>query len=326
MPLDGTALVAGVTALAGIPVYAVIAAAFGALATNPLASVVQRRFRPELMLFFMLLASLYANAIWAPSLYARLGQLVISVMLAVALWQKVHDRIPYLLDPVDSPPRRVGLAEGLIAMLFFLVLQAVMGTVLAHSPLLPGARPLVAFAVAGGVVAGCSLLFLGKVPGLLAATGLIPDGTAPRRTLRRALLPGVLGGAVAGLFALAYLAALNHVEVLRAWKERVFPPTALDTPSLVALALLMVVAAPLFEEFIFRGLVFRGLRRSFRPGVAILASAALFALAHPAISFLPVLVLGGAAALSFERSRLLLTPIVAHAVYNAIVLSSRWFL
>ena len=52
----------------------------------------------------------------------------------------------------------------------------------------------------------------------------------------------------------------------------------------------------------------------------VFASAAVFAVVHPPISMLPVFVLGVATALSFERTRLLLVPMIVHAVYNAGIL------
>ena len=81
---------------------------------------------------------------------------------------------------------------------------------------------------------------------------------------------------------------------------------------------LALVAAPLFEEFIFRGLIFGGLRRSFGVWPATLASAAVFAIVHPAIAIAPVFVMGVCAALLYERTRSLLAPMLAHAVYNAL--------
>jgi membrane protease YdiL (CAAX protease family) len=49
-------------------------------------------------------------------------------------------------------------------------------------------------------------------------------------------------------------------------------------------------------------------------------SAAIFAIVHPPISVIPVFILGIAAAWSFERSKLLLSAVVTHAVYNAAIL------
>src|SRR5262249_43076873 len=89
---------------------------------------------------------------------------------------------------------------------------------------------------------------------------------------------------------------------------------------------LALVAAPLFEEFIFRGLIFGGLRRSFGLWPATLVSAAMFAIMHPAISMLPVFVMGVCAALVYERTRSLLAPMLTHAVYNACVLATQVWL
>jgi ABC-2 type transport system permease protein len=85
------------------------------------------------------------------------------------------------------------------------------------------------------------------------------------------------------------------------------------------LLLLTVVAAPLCEEFIFRGLIFGGLRRSMGLAPAMLMSAALFAIVHPPASTVPVFVLGLGTAFVYDRTRSLLGPMLVHAVYNAMV-------
>jgi ABC-2 type transport system permease protein len=87
---------------------------------------------------------------------------------------------------------------------------------------------------------------------------------------------------------------------------------------------LTVLAAPLCEEFIFRGLIFAGMRRSLPLLPALLVSAGLFAAVHPPMSMLPVFGLGIGAALAYERTRMLLAPIVVHAVYNAIVVGAQF--
>src|SRR5260370_24414357 len=83
---------------------------------------------------------------------------------------------------------------------------------------------------------------------------------------------------------------------------------------------LLIGAAPMLEEFLFRGLVFQGLRRTTGPPLAVLGSAALFALVHPPIAVIPVFGLGIAAAISFNKSKFLLAPILTHAIYNGCVL------
>jgi membrane protease YdiL (CAAX protease family) len=84
------------------------------------------------------------------------------------------------------------------------------------------------------------------------------------------------------------------------------------------------VAAPIFEEFIFRGLIFGGLRRSLGFGAAAVASAAIFAIVHPPASVIPVFGLGLCAAFVYERTRMLAGPMIVHAVYNAVVVGFQW--
>jgi ABC-2 type transport system permease protein len=48
----------------------------------------------------------------------------------------------------------------------------------------------------------------------------------------------------------------------------------------------------------------------------MLMSAALFAIVHPPVSMLPVFVLGLCTAFAYERTKTLLAPVLAHALYN----------
>jgi hypothetical protein len=117
---------------------------------------------------------------------------------------------------------------------------------------------------------------------------------------------------------------LRSIAFIPALKVLKTQTLALQFDAGLWLPAIAVLAAPVFEEFIFRGLVFRGLRRSTNPTLAILGSAGVFAVVHPAISVVPVFILGMAAAWSFERSQLLVSAIAAHAVYNAAVVAMNW--
>ena len=75
------------------------------------------------MYLYMLLVSLYVYAIYAADISARAAIVILTALVAMALWQKARDRFDYLLDPSASPPPRVSLADGLIAALLFFVLQ-----------------------------------------------------------------------------------------------------------------------------------------------------------------------------------------------------------
>ena len=75
-----------------------------------------------------------------------------------------------------------------------------------------------------------------------------------------------------------------------------------------------------FEEFLFRGIAYQGLRRTLGPGLAALGSAALFALVHPPAAMAPVFLLGVACAVGVQRTGSLAAAILTHAIYNLGVL------
>jgi membrane protease YdiL (CAAX protease family) len=135
-------------------------------------------------------------------------------------------------------------------------------------------------------------------------------------------LLGVAVGLLAGAAGVIYLYGLDAFDLLDSAMREGKSYTSLGLWTLP----LALIAAPLFEEFIFRGLIFGGLRRSFGVWPAALASAAVFAIVHPAFSILPVFVLGVCAALVYDRTRSLLAPMIVHAVYNAVVIGAQTFL
>jgi len=268
---------------------------------------------------------MYANIFYSASLWTSLGQLVLSTLLAFALWQKVKDVAPYLLDPTQWPPRTISLADGMIAALAFFVAQPLALMLLqGTSSMSLTAQTTIAYMIAGLIVGGAVLgtFWLQRVPDLWKQLGFVPIGDDGRRLpAARSLMQGAFWGAAAALGAFVYLHALGWFPQWQVWKQDAELSSFLtraDQPLWICV--LLIVAAPMLEEFLFRGLVFQGLRRSTGPVLAILGSAALFALVHPPMAVIPVFGLGIAAAISFNRSRFLLAPILTHAVYNGCVL------
>jgi len=310
-----------VAALAGVPIYAFIAAGLGALSTDPLEQEVQRRVPPSTLYLYMLLSSMYAYAIYTPSPWAKLVQALLSSLLAFALWQKLRDRIPYLLDPTAAPPARLSLSDGMLAALAFFTAQGVYYLMLAETEMPLGMRLFVSFALAGLTVALGSLVLLrrARVQGMMVTIGLQRVPGAAQKSVAANLGFGFLAGAGASALALAYVFVLKRLPELPDWMKSSSPLDGLGPADAPALLLLAVLAAPLFEEYLFRGLLFRGMQRSLGTWRAIAGSAALFAVVHPPISALPVFGLGLAAAAVFQWGGLLLAPILAHATYNAIV-------
>lgn len=307
-PVD---IVYGVMACAGVFIYAFIAAGIGMLGTDPLETEVNRRVRPGTVYLFMLLATMFGYAIYAPSMWARVGQLVLSSLLAYALWQKVRDRSQFLLDPVSAPPPQISLADGLIAALAFFVLQGVVSLIALRFKMAMGPALTIAFSIAGALVVLFVFLSYWRTPWVFKSQR--PGGARP---VGFSIAYGVLLGVAGSGLGLLYLLAVERLPFLQKLIDQASPLQDVHGWWLVLLA---VVAAPLFEEFIFRGLIFRGMRRSLPLAISIFGSAAIFALVHPPVSVIPVFLMASLAAWSLERSGRLVTPIAVHMTYNFIV-------
>ena len=305
--LDWKFLGAVLTAFLGIPIYAFIAVALGIFGSNPLEQHQHQKVRPQYVYLYMTLAGLYVYAIVTPFPAQRLIFMVLSLLLAFALWQKARDQLPYLLDPDASPPARVSTSDGLIATMLFFVAQGIAAAVIIGRGHVTGAKLLIAFSIGGAI----SYSLMRYVYAQAKTEGVPPilSGGSSRPAL------GIAGGFAAAAFGLTYLYVIGSLGLL--------DDVSNDSQSYESLGLwvipLAVIAAPVFEEFIFRGLIFGGLRRSFGVWPATLASAAVFAILHPALAIAPVFVMGVCAALVYERTRSLLAPMIVHAVYNACV-------
>ena len=276
-------------ALAGIPLYSMIAVALGVFASDPLAMETTAKVRPTYTYLYLLLTGLDIAALAAGSLVQQLIFVVLTGALAVALWQKARDALPYLLDPAASPPARITAADGLIAAMLFFILQTLLLILLKDQVAAPLTYVLLRLVYWRSRTAG--------VP-------CIAQGRQPWRW-------GVVGACAAVLFGIGYAALLPPPS----------PPLMHLNGNGLWLLALGVLAAPLCEEFIFRGLLQGGLRRSLPAWQAIGITAALFAIVHPPASMLSVFVLGLCAGIAYERSGSLLAPMLVHAAYNAALLA-----
>lgn len=301
--------------LAGIPIYSTIAVALGVFACDPTANEIHKRIRPTYSYLFMLLASFYTWSLYTSVWSQKVVVMVLCAALALALWQKARDALPYLLDPGMSPPARVSASDGLIAATGFFVLQAIIALLMMRGRAEPTPQVMtVAFGAAGLLVYAMMryIYWRAKTTGVPVILSSFKPGAGWLHALRVAAAPCALACAV----ALAYLYALRY------WHVDIPAGTLLSGGRLWFVAL-AVVAAPLCEEFIFRGLIYGGLRRSLPVWLAVAVSAAIFAVVHPPISMLPVFVVGLCTAWTYERSKTLLAPMLVHAVYNAAMMAAQ---
>jgi hypothetical protein len=153
-----------------------------------------------------------------------------------------------------------------------------------------------------------------------------PDLVSLRQLGWRRVGPlAALGAGIAGYLAAMFpvyvvLAVINHFVGAPAPSSPVVSimMSASGAAPRAVLIVLVVVAAPLVEETIFRGVLYGGLRRRMRFGGAALISALIFSGAHAQlVAFLPIAVLGLILAYVYERTGSLWASAVTHAVFNA---------
>jgi len=184
-------------------------------------------------------------------------------------------------------------------------------------------------------------LFVGQVLPVLVALAVLRGfgrGTAATLgvragNLRSGLAHGVVG--VAAILPVCVAALMVNAVVMQMVKAPVTPHPLLEaieeTPDPRAFAfagLMAVVIAPLAEEFLYRGLLLMTLLRHVGIVAALVVSSTVFAFAHFTAepqALLPLFFLGMALGYIAYRTRSLVAPIIAHAVFNALMLVATFF-
>ena len=107
-------------------------------------------------------------------------------------------------------------------------------------------------------------------------------------------------------------------------------PLVLEGRSPIALGLFLVttaIAAPLFEEILFRGFLLPSLTRYLTPWKAVLLSAVIFAVVHLSLAeMIPLTVLGIMLGIVYTRTQNLLASILLHSLWNGGTILSLYLL
>jgi membrane protease YdiL (CAAX protease family) len=264
--------------------------------------------------------------------------IVYSYLTAAAMWQNFRARLPYLYDPwsetVPPPPT---LMHAMVAISILVEAGAVVtGIIIAVA----GREYIaVAQAISYGI---CAVIVSVGLSIFLSGRGVLPrevwrwEASAAREdkpedleedkgdridTFLWSLMVGAAGGLLLGLFAIGYVAVLQHIpasaEILRRSQEQLA-----KIPDLkISYAVMAVAFAPFAEEYLFRGLLYRALDREWGGWRAVVGSAAFFAIYHSPLSWLPVAMLGATNALLFKKTGRLAPAVALHMVYNAVVIA-----
>lgn len=162
--------------------------------------------------------------------------------------------------------------------------------------------------------------------GMLAGAAVLPLqlGRSPLRALFTQ--GGFLSGVVVFLIAqpiitvvnIASLWGLTRLGISTEQQDLLRLFLEIDRPALlIVMLILATLVAPVAEELLFRGAIFRYLRTRVPHWLALLVPAVLFAALHGNwVSFAPLVVLAAIYSLGYERTGRIATPIVAHACFN----------
>ncbi len=153
-------------------------------------------------------------------------------------------------------------------------------------------------------------------------------GPARRRWSTRAVAVGVAVGIIAAVASYAVNAALVILLGAREpVQQRLLDDAVAGGPTLLLVAAIAVVVAPVTEEIVFRGVLFRSLRDRFGTWLGVFASAAIFSLVHVEVLVSQPAALAGLFAIgvvlagAYARTGNLVVAIIGHATFNAVSLS-----
>ncbi|MFP5310364.1 MAG: CPBP family intramembrane glutamic endopeptidase [Actinomycetes bacterium] len=231
------------------------------------------------------------------------------------------DRPDRPVEDLAALPAGVTVADGLLLVLWSLLAQFVvlaplvtLGVELGGSPASTGAVIVVINAVA---LAGFLAWLTGR--GQLSWDLLGPG----RRDRFGRVRAGVLAGGIGYLLVTGLLLAANAlVGPLPQPQQQLFELLRAGGPARVLGVVSVVVFAPLVEELIFRGVLFRALLVRIGTWPAAVVSGVVFGLAHVGLphpaQYLGLSLLGVVLALTYRRTGSLLAAGAAHATFNLV--------
>lgn len=231
--------------------------------------------------------------------------------------------------PLTDVPSPYGLWIAFFSVLIFvapnLVLLGIAG-VAAVETVVTDSTTMIVLNLVVGLVLQVVVFALALLP-LLAAGRPFARLWGPTRTTGAMVGLGVVAGLVVAIVSYT----LNAIAVLVAGVEDPVEQQLLQDAlagglPLLVVALLAVVVAPVVEEVIFRGVLFRALADRINLPVGLVLSAAIFALIHIEVvlsqpfALVGLFAVGFLLAWAYHLTGNLTVPILGHAVFNAISL------
>ncbi len=89
---------------------------------------------------------------------------------------------------------------------------------------------------------------------------------------------------------------------------------------------LRIILGPLFEECVYRGILYSPYRKKYGPKIAILLTALFFYIVHLGSNPIHIFVYAILAGVLYEKTESIISTIIAHSAYNLFVLLSGFYL
>ncbi len=265
------------------------------------------RFRRSMWLP-ALVVSHASLAIYSDYWWAQLGALVTMIILNIAVHQRALVELPWLSEPVENPPKRVYPMHAILALIGFESLTSGIRGGLSHvASISSTANVAISYISAAVVVTAICWVWMFR-------NGLVVMPKLPQLPVLRPIAWGLATSCAAGLAVQMFLKLYSNSPPLAAYATPGNLPHA-DYDKWCLLGM-WVIAAPIFEEWIIRGMLYRSLRRNWGIAVSVALSAVLFATLHPAAGCISLVTLGVMTALATEKTNRLWPSMIIHAGYN----------
>lgn len=305
--------------IGGLPILGVLGMAMGMLFTDPLARESNQQIRSDLAILPLAFGGLFTGGMFLPGIWLKLNCFFLFGMLALSWLQKASQHVEYLLDPTALPPRKVHAADGFSIGVLFLVVFIFLTAGFTFPAAL---KPQVAFSLSycvAALVTVCAMAAYAsseQLP-LKETFSVWQSGIEESRETVLVMLKGI--GLVLLIVGGSYFLPVSRPPL----------PTG---PSGVGERLVLTILGPVialgikpvWEELLFRGFIYQGLKTSLSPMWAGILSACVFCLFQPPWNALPVFLLGLVTAWTFEQSKSLIASMVVHAVYNGGLIGIQW--
>lgn len=294
-------------ALATLPLAGILCVSLGVLGTDTTTEETARRIKEEYLGIAMLFSFLIPLVLILPGWWIKIGFLLLFAAVVAAWWEKAQDQLMYLLDPTALPAPCIHAADGITAaILFFIVSKALAIGLLLKFTMTQTAALTISYGVSAAMTAGVILSELRSQKVLIRAS--LPVFRKQGSLLSTVMV--VVGVSMSYVITYVWMHALPSIPFFRD-----FGVPQYETGFYAVL--MRTVLAPVFEEFLFRGILFGALRQRWGFWPAAVLSSVIFAILQPPSLFVIALVQGIILATSYDRSKMLATPILIRAILGA---------